>query len=255
MSDEDIVVRRDETVVAADAVWALVEAGLVARTPDAVKAAATAAGLSVDALRVASLRTHYARPPTEGALVRSVAQHREPAGPGSGRSFAHRLREAVDRDPKMPHEVIATRMLDDLTPHQRGDLLAWLESQAPDMIAREAKAMKSAYANRGVTRSKSVVVSFAHQAAKFELGQLSALADFKAVYSVNGQPKELGLMTGADHDAVAHGFESLGKTSAFMAAIHRQVALQVGDKTTGEVFTPDTYRRLLSQPKALDTAS
>lgn len=53
--------RRSETEIAADAVWALFIIGLIARTPDNIKLAAKASGLSLQALRDADFRHQNGR--------------------------------------------------------------------------------------------------------------------------------------------------------------------------------------------------
>lgn len=248
---------RTEAVVASDAAWALISAGLLPRTAETVRKVCAELHIIPDDLRAASARSETVgrfRKPREDLLVRpeerpSVPSVASLAAHHSPRVFLEHLRDAVDAKPEgTAAAAVAQQVIDSLNEDQRGHLVAWLGSMAPSVVEGEIKRIRATHRAGGHRRK---VQSFAERVARYELGDIAALADFSVIYVVAGHQKPLGEMTGADHLTVASGFQQLGMKALMLAAIHRQIARRVGSSTTREVFSSDEYARLLRQPVAL----
>lgn len=250
MPDEPALSAKTESEVAADAAWALVEAGMLARRPDVVRRIANTVRIHVDDLRRAKDRWDRGgrtrQPSVELRVKRDIPD--EPSAGGSVDAVNARIRSAVMLGTGTPIPVAAKAVVDESAPE---DLVAWLLERAPAMVAVEMRRIADPTAtgrHHAVHKRSSAAHQFGVAAAMYEAGEVEALSDFRIIYAVEGKEITLGEMTGADHLSVSGGFKRMGVRSLMLAALHRHVAERIGDKRTDQVFTSAQYAQLFHSP-------
>lgn len=151
-----------------------------------------------------------------------------------------KIREAIPDWDYVP-SVVAQNLVEELEANDPELMVGWLYEQAVPMLANLI--VEFSRANRRTARATATRGRFDAAAKRFEAGEETALNVFRAefVVDVENTRRKIGDMTGPDHLFVARSYRKSEKKSAMEAAFHEAVAEKIGERSTKEVFTEESY--------------